>query len=134
MPSPLMSAAGELGTALGLARFPPRQLDLYAGPKKAARKGQLPMPCRCQPILFHACVATDSLVAAEDPGGGLIAETPSQYRPRHPEKTARYRLFQDHFDSYVQAYEERFEPRSGPLRPVVVRTDEPERRPTRPSG
>jgi len=53
-----------------------------------------------------------------------IADPPAVYRPRHPEKTAFYRLFQDHFDSYVQAYEGRFEPRSGPLRPVVVRSAE----------
>ena len=53
-----------------------------------------------------------------------IADPPAVYRPRHPEKTAFYQLFQDHFDSYVQAYEERFEPQSGPLRPVVVRSVE----------
>jgi hypothetical protein len=33
-------------------------------------------------------------------------------------------LFETHFDSYVWAYEERFEPQSGPLRPVVVRSVE----------
>ena len=33
-------------------------------------------------------------------------------------------LFETHFDSYVRAYEERFEPRSGPLRPVVARSVE----------
>jgi len=32
-----------------------------------------------------------------------------------------YQLFEEHFDSYVRGYEERFEPRSGPLRPVVLR-------------
>jgi hypothetical protein len=53
-----------------------------------------------------------------------VADPPAVYRPRHPENTAFYRLFQDHFDSYVRAYEERFEPRSGPLRPVVVRSVE----------
>jgi hypothetical protein len=63
-------------------------------------------------------------LAEEHPAGRLIAEAPAQYRPRHPEKTAFYRMFQDHFDSYVRAYEERFEPRSGPLRPVVVRSVE----------
>jgi len=58
------------------------------------------------------------------PHGLHIADPPAVYRPRHPERTAFYLLFQDHFDSYVRAYEERFEPRSGPLRPVVVRSVE----------
>jgi hypothetical protein len=44
--------------------------------------------------------------------GLLVSDPPAQYRPRHPERTTVYRLFQDHFDSYVRAYEERFEPRS----------------------
>ncbi len=35
-----------------------------------------------------------------------------------------YQLFETNFDSYVRAYEERFEPHSGPLRPVVVRSVE----------
>jgi hypothetical protein len=54
----------------------------------------------------------------------IVAESPRQYRPRHPERTAFYQLFETHFDSYVRAYEERFEPQSGPLRPVVVRSVE----------
>ena len=33
-------------------------------------------------------------------------------RPRHPEA----QVFEQHFDSYPAAYEERFEPRSGRLR------------------
>ena len=81
------------------------------------------MPCVCLPVLTCRGIAS-GLVAGEDPGASLIAEAPAQYRPRHPEKTAFYRLFQDHFDSYVRAYEQRFEPRSGPLRPVVVRSVE----------
>ena len=43
-----------------------------------------------------------------------IADPPAVYRPRRPEKTAFYRVFQDHFDNYVRAHEQRFEPRSGP--------------------
>jgi len=35
-----------------------------------------------------------------------------------------YQLFENHFDSYVRAYEERFESQHGPLRPVVVRSVE----------
>jgi hypothetical protein len=52
------------------------------------------------------------------------ADPPVQYRPRHPEQTEFYQLFEDHFDNYVRGYEERFEPRSGPVRPVVVRSVE----------
>ena len=53
-----------------------------------------------------------------------VCDPPSPYKPRHPENTAVYQLFEEHFDSYVRAYEERFEPRSGPLRPVVVQSVE----------
>lgn len=49
-----------------------------------------------------------------------IADPPAVYRPRHRERTAFCRLFQDPFDSYVRAYEEHFESRSGPLPPVVA--------------
>jgi len=93
------------------------------GPKTAARRGQPAMPCVCLPILTCRGIASD-LVAGEDPAGSLIAEAPAQYRPRHPEQTEFYQLFEDHFDSYVRGYEERFEPRAGPLRPVVVRSVE----------
>jgi hypothetical protein len=46
------------------------------------------------------------------------------YRPRHPERTAFYRLLNAHFDRYLGTYEERFEARYGPLRRVVPRTAE----------
>jgi len=49
---------------------------------------------------------------------------PFVYRPRRPERTAFYRLLEQHFDDYVYAYEERFEPKAGPLRPVVRPTVE----------
>jgi hypothetical protein len=48
----------------------------------------------------------------------------SQYRPKHPECSAFWPLFENYFDHYVRAYEECFEPLSGPLRPVVVRSVE----------
>ena len=81
------------------------------------------MLCICRPVL--ACPGTASdFVGAADLARTLIAEAPAQYRPRHPERSAFYQLFEDHFDSYVRGYEERFEPRSGPLRPVVVRSVE----------
>ncbi|MFQ5948847.1 MAG: transposase [Acidimicrobiia bacterium] len=41
------------------------------------------------------------------------------YRPRHPEHTVFYRLFEHQFERYLQVYEERFEPRHGPMRRVV---------------
>jgi hypothetical protein len=59
------------------------------------------------------------------PGQGLaVGETAAEYRPRRPERTGFYQLFETHFDTYVRAYEERFEARSGPLRPVVARSVE----------
>ncbi len=73
------------------------------------------MPCVCPPVLT-CCGVASGLVGGEDPGGSLIAEAPAQYRPRHPEQTEFYQLFEEHFDSYVRGYEERFEPRSGALR------------------
>jgi hypothetical protein len=79
---------------------------------------------RLQPIILGSHAAEVYLCTDRDPNGGIIAESPSQYRPRHPEQTVFYQLFETHFDSYVRAYEEGFEPRSGPLRPVVVRSVE----------
>jgi len=54
----------------------------------------------------------------------LVGEPEAVYRPRHPERTALYRLFERHFDDYVRTHEQRFERPSGPLRPVVPRTVE----------
>jgi len=54
----------------------------------------------------------------------LVAEPAAVYRPRHPEQTAFYQLFDKHFDDYVYAYEERFENKAGPLRTVVRPTVE----------
>ena len=34
-------------------------------------------------------------------------EEPCVYRPRQPERTAFYQLFEQHFDDYVYAYEVR---------------------------
>jgi len=48
-----------------------------------------------------------------------VREGPKVYRPRHPERTALYRLFEGHFEEYLRAHEERFEERDGPLRGVV---------------
>ena len=68
--------------------------------------------------------AEASLYPGEDASDCSIAEPPEPYRPRHPERTGFYQLFETHFDSYVRAYEDRFEHRSGRLRPVVVRSME----------
>ncbi len=48
----------------------------------------------------------------------LVREGPN-YRPRRPERTAFYKLFEGRLLEYLRAHEERFEPRDGPLRPVV---------------
>jgi len=43
------------------------------------------------------------------------------YRPRHPERTALYRLLEGDFEEYERIHPSRYEPRSGPLRRVVRR-------------
>ena len=48
-----------------------------------------------------------------------VAEPVGFYRPRHPERSSFYKAFEEHFERYLYAYEERFEARSGPLRPFV---------------
>jgi hypothetical protein len=81
-------------------------------------------PFRPQPIA-PGLLSTDPWYRAKkDAAAWVVAESPPQYCPRHPERSAFYQLFETHFDSYLRAYEERFEPRSGPLRPVVVRSVE----------
>ena len=82
------------------------------------------MSFRLQAIVLGFHASESCLCPNADPVGGTIAESPSQYRPRHPERSAFYQLFETHFDSYVRAYEKRFEAQSGPLRPVVVRSVE----------
>jgi len=56
-------------------------------------------------------------VAVRPLGATAPCETTRVYRPRHPERTPLYRLF----DRYVLEYDDRFEHRDGPLRPVVSR-------------
>ena len=48
-----------------------------------------------------------------------LTEPAGIYRPRHPERTVVYRLFEEHFERYVREYEERYEAREGSLRKVV---------------
>jgi len=45
-------------------------------------------------------------------------------RRDHPERASFYRIFEEHFQDYLYAHEQRFEPRSGPLRLVVRPTVE----------
>jgi ribosomal protein S27E len=56
---------------------------------------------------------------------GLVRESPALYRPRHPERTAFYRLVDRHFAEFAAVHEERYESEDGPLRPVVGRVVEP---------
>jgi len=77
-----------------------------------------------QPSFLNQYIFEEYSCADLSPAVCFVAQPASQYRPRHPERSAFYQLFESHFDSYVRAYEERFEPRSGPLRPVVVRSVE----------
>ena len=58
------------------------------------------------------------------PAPWTVGEATPIYRPRHPERTGFYRIFERHFEEYVGTYEERFEHRSGPLRPAVNRAVE----------
>ena len=50
------------------------------------------------------------------------ANAASQYRPRRPELTVLYRVLAQHFERFVQVYDERFASRYGAWRGVVERT------------
>ncbi len=43
------------------------------------------------------------------------ARTAGPYRPRRPERTVLYRVLAQHFERFVQVYDERFAPTHGPL-------------------
>ena len=74
--------------------------------------------CSLLPTVTH--YLRDECVHYCTPDAGVwVCDAPVVYRPRHPEASIFYQTFEQHFDSYVRAYEERFEPRSGPLRRVV---------------
>ena len=53
-----------------------------------------------------------------------LTEPAGVYRPRHPERTVVYRLFEEHFERYVREYKDRYEAREGSLRKVVTTTVE----------
>ena len=42
--------------------------------------------------------------------GMATAGTAGPYRPRHPERTVLYRVLAQHFERFVQVYDERFAP------------------------
>jgi Putative transposase/Transposase zinc-binding domain len=73
-------------------------------------------------ILLYLDTAYATTPGRLDNGAGRVAEASPVYRPRHPEWTPFYRLFEHHFDRYLMEYEYRYEPRYGYLRPVVPRT------------
>lgn len=73
-------------------------------------------------ILLYLDTAFATSSGQLDRGAGRVAEAFSVYRPRHPERTPFYRLFEGHFDRYLMEYEDRYEPQYGYLRPVVPRT------------
>ncbi len=52
------------------------------------------------------------------------ASGPHLYRRRHPEATLHYRLVEEHLETFLRVYEERFEKIYGHLRPVVRRVAE----------
>ena len=56
-----------------------------------------------------------SLYSGERAAAWTVAESPAVHRPRHPERAGFCQLFETHFDRYVRAYEERFEPPLGTL-------------------
>ena len=56
------------------------------------------------------------------PSSSVRSKPPApRYRPRHPERTALYRLLEDAFEDYACVHPDRYEPRWGPLREVVRR-------------
>ncbi|MCP3861107.1 MAG: transposase [Phycisphaeraceae bacterium] len=54
-------------------------------------------------------------------GAGYVRESAALYRPRHPERSAFYRLLDAHFAEFESVHEERFEPEDGPLRTTATK-------------
>ena len=77
---------------------------LRAGPRVASRRA---------PPVAAPCFALLALAPQPRPASAplalLVREPEAAYRPRHPERTALYRLFDRHFDEYARSHEERFE-------------------------
>ncbi len=53
--------------------------------------------------------------------GAAVASLARFYRPRRPERTPLYQLFDRHAERFFREYDERFEHHYGPLRAVVRR-------------
>lgn len=45
----------------------------------------------------------------------MATASAGEYRPRHPERTVLYRVLAQHFERFVQVYDERFAPTHGRL-------------------
>ena len=109
-PAALLAACAlrpETGLLLGPTggRGPPRSPGARPRPRRAGR-GRRGLPLGI-------------LLSGPSRDLGIVAESAAVYRPRHPERTSFYRLLEAHFERYVEVHEERYELRSGPLRPVV---------------
>jgi hypothetical protein len=50
-----------------------------------------------------------------------MPDTSAVYRPRNPQNSPYYRCVEDHFETFEQIYEERFERQYGFFRPYVAR-------------
>ena len=75
---------------------------------------------RPQPIANVPRGVEPQCFGEEDAALRVVAEPLPQYRPRHPECSAFYQLFETCFDSYVHGYQERFESRSGPFAAILA--------------
>ena len=113
---PVMRCHGKIGAA-----FVPGHPKSFQSTRHSVSAGRRTLSLlHRQPRALLLDVAED--VPAEyahfaTPGAGiLVCDPPAVYRPRHPEAQVFYQVFEQHFDSYAAAYEERFEPRSGRLR------------------
>ena len=58
-----------------------------------------------KPQLFPVSMAT----AMQEASTQIMPETSPLYRPRNPQSSAYYRCVEDHFETFEQLYEERFE-------------------------
>jgi len=53
---------------------------------------------RPQSVILGSLAAQAYCCAEEDVARWMVAESPSQYHPRHPERSAFYQLFETHFE------------------------------------
>jgi len=55
----------------------------------------------------------------------MLSASATVYRPRNPQSSDYYRCVEDHLDTFVQVYEERFERRYGFWRPSLQKVITP---------